>query len=251
MSHQTVPAPARIELHWAAQVLGAAADGWLEHRADDSHTAMTWASPILRGERASSGVSVGLDVATFALVAFDGDEQREVFPLVGRTLAESMQWVDRRFGAPRGIHARDYDMPESPIATGAAFTGGTAALVPWNDLGLAVLRAAITGDVRATAIRAWPHHFDLGAILYLDTESDAAQLSIGLSPGDRSYAEPYFYATPYPLADRPLPSLAGGGVWRREGWTGAVLTASALHEDRQAFEFMTSAIAGGKAMIAR
>ena len=68
-------------------------------------------------------------------------------------------------------------------------------------------------------IRIWPHHFDLGAIL-------PGTIGVGLSPGDAYYAEPYFYVTPPSPIDRG-PAIAGGGFWRTDGWTGAVLLASA------------------------
>ncbi|HMR10725.1 MAG TPA: hypothetical protein PKA88_33335, partial [Polyangiaceae bacterium] len=34
--------PARLELHWGAQVLAAAAAALVETREDDSHTSMLW-----------------------------------------------------------------------------------------------------------------------------------------------------------------------------------------------------------------
>jgi len=43
---------------------------------------------------------------------------------------------------------------------------------------------------------------------------------VGLSPGDGSFDQPYFYALPWPApADRELPRLDGGGTWQREGWS--------------------------------
>ena len=137
-----------------------------------------------------------------------------------------------RFGAPRGMHARDYDMPASPLATGERFVGHLAGARRARALVRPRARRAVADrrrEKRPTDIRIWPHHFDLGAILYLDPTDDHRQIGIGLSPGDGSYAEPYLYATPFPLAkDAALPSLPSG-TWRREGWTGAVLTA---HADR-------------------
>jgi hypothetical protein len=53
---------ARVQLHWAAQVLSAAADGWLPPQPDDSHTNMAWlAEPgALVGNAMPSGLRLAL-----------------------------------------------------------------------------------------------------------------------------------------------------------------------------------------------
>ena len=49
---------------------------------------------------------------------------------------------------------------------------------------------------------------------------------------------------------------AGGGVWHREGWTGSVLTASALvspaadQQAEQVSEFVDSALAAARELLA-
>jgi hypothetical protein len=54
---------------------------------------------------------------------------------------------------------------------------------------------------------------------------------VGLSPGDASYPQPYFYVGPYPHP--PLESLRplASGHWHREGWLAAVLTADELIQE--------------------
>jgi hypothetical protein len=126
-----------------------------------------------------------------------------------------------------------------------------AALRP-DGLALAVLardaevgRLPLSGRTRAEAfawivdragalgapVRVWPHHVDVGSVLPLGGGhgEGAASIGVGLSPGDEAIAEPYFYVTPWPPppADS-LPELPAGGRWRREGWTGAVLTGSEI-----------------------
>ncbi len=61
-----------------------------------------------------------------------------------------------------------------------------------------------------------------------------------MSPGDGSYAEPYWYVTPwpYPAAER-LPEL-DTGRWHTDGWVGAVLTGTEVvdqskHANQQEF----------------
>jgi hypothetical protein len=234
---------ARLELHWAAQVVAAAADAHLPKRADDSHTTMRWESPVMIGES-----TIELRVPDLVLVAATGEQ----FSLVGKTLAEGMAWADHRFAEPHGMHARDYDMPASPIATGERFIGHLAQLAElarWYDLGQAVLARITAGQPRATEIRIWPHHFDLGAILYLDATDDHRQIGLGLSPGDSSYAEPYVYVTPYPISKVPTFPALPSGTWRREGWTGAVLTGSEIVAGADPHAFMAAAVAAAHTMI--
>jgi hypothetical protein len=81
-------------------------------------------------------------------------------------------------------------------------------------------------------VRCWPHHFDVATLLTLDDApgESARSIGIGMSPGDASYDEPYFYVTPwpYPSAKTELPQLEGGGIWHTHGWTGAVLRGTTL-----------------------
>jgi len=259
--------PARIELHWAAQVIAAAGDGWLARREDDSHTAMTWEHEhrAMRGERLDTGASVALRVADLTVVVERDGAEPDELALRGRTLAEAMAWTDARLaagGAMRGIHARDYDMPEHALRTGATFAADPDALAElgrWYDAAIDVLRAELPAAA-AAALRIWPHHFDLGAILFLQAGAAAErapQIGIGLSPGDGYYAEPYYYVTPYPIVEGAVfPPLAGGGHWRREGFTGAILTGTTLlattdaaAQEAQARTFIASALAGARAVM--
>jgi len=79
----------------------------------------------------------------------------------------------------------------------------------------------------------WPHHFDIATLITLDVDEPdpetARSINVGLSPGDESYDEPYFYVTPWPEPREPEKEvLAGGGLWHKEDFTAAVLPASRL-----------------------
>jgi hypothetical protein len=249
----TTLVPARLELHWAAQVLAAAADAWLAPRPDDSHTAMTWdvTHYALVGAQTDAGVALALRPERFEIVVLRDELVGDGYALAGRTLAEAMAWADRELAAaarsaPRGIAARTYDMPAHPVGTsGAPFRADRAQLAElarWYSRGHAAL-VAVAADA---PLRVWPHHFDLGAVIHVTV---GAELALGLSPGDSAYAEPYFYVTPYPVPSAPqLPALAGGGHWHTSGFTGAVLTATALG-DRDPHAFLTSAITGARGLI--
>ncbi len=232
--------PARVELHWAAQVLGAAADGYVEPAPDDSHTAMAWQAGVLVGK---AGVS--LDVVAFELVIGNAK-----LALDGKTLADAMAWTDARLAgvvALRGLHARSYEMPDHPVAKGAAF-----ARAPIAD-GLAELARYYGNAAELLVVRlgphapcsVWPHHFDLGGEIRL---GDNREVDVGLSPGDSRYAEPYLYVTPYPIpTGATLPPLVAGGHWSTH-FTGAVLTNLVLAGEAGARQFLDAAIAASRVL---
>jgi hypothetical protein len=241
------PAPAalrdaRIQLHWAAQVLSATADSWLERAPDDSHTNMAWSDldgGSLLGHPTPAGLRLALALATFELVVRRGDEAAARLALAGATLGEALAWADRQAaaaagGSPRGVRVRDYDMPDHPVRrAGAAFDPDPQALVElgrWYANGDRILGEIAAAEPGSTPIRCWPHHFDIAGIAYLTPAgARGPQIGFGLEPGDHYYDEPYFYLTAWPRrADPVFPPLAGGGLWRQGDFTGAVLLASSV-----------------------
>src|SRR5215470_8624638 len=107
---------ARIQLHWAAQVLSGAADRWLQALPDDGHTSMAWSldTGALIGDAAASGLQLALAVHDLELCAVQGGRILAALALTGKTLAEAMHWADTQLadaegGPVREIQARDYD----------------------------------------------------------------------------------------------------------------------------------------------
>ena len=86
-------------------------------------------------------------------------------------------------------------------------------------------------------MRLWPHHFDIATLWTLDAGVDAEEarsVGMGLSPGDGTYAQPYWYVTPWPYPQAtaeelpPLPAGRWHAEARNGGWTGAVLLGEEL-----------------------
>lgn len=77
--------------------------------------------------------------------------------------------------------------------------------------------------VKDSPVRCWPHHFDIATLHML---GDGKTIGIGLSPGDDSIRDPYWYVNlwPYPHPSRLQPLQFG--MWFTEGWTGAEMPAS-------------------------
>jgi hypothetical protein len=257
---------ARIQLHWAAQVLSAAADRWLPAQPDDSHSNMEWCPEpgALVGNATASGVRLALVLRGFELRAVQGDRVIAALALTGNTLAEAMRWADAQIaraegGLPRGVRARDYDMPDHPVRTGTPFSPDPAALAElatWFAHADAVLREVAAREPAALPVRIWPHHFDTGSISFLDEPGPSSrQIGFGLSPGDHHHEQPYFYVTAFPLPSSPqFPPLPDGGFWREQPpFIGAVLlgTSIAAAPDPLAASrsFLEAAVAASRTLI--
>jgi len=237
---------ARTQLHWTVQPVMAFADCALEQLPDDSQANLGWRGDFeaLVGRQRPDGFSAGLRIPDMTLMVFDeGGAIAESFTLEGQTIDSAVSWLEevvaaRSGGAPeRPIRIREYEMPAHPVAEGAAFVldqpPAFAELARWFANGNLVLRE-LTSSARGWAeVRCWPHHFDLGTVISLESSGDASSgrsIGVGMSPGDTSFPEPYFYVNPYGLAQVPeeRPPLDSGGRWHTDGWFGAVLTAQSI-----------------------
>ena len=80
-------------------------------------------------------------------------------------------------------------------------------------------------------VRCWPHHFDIATYVSLEAgdPETARGIGVGMSPGDESYAEPYFYVNPWPhLEASALPLAPSPGHWHTHGFVGAIATGTEI-----------------------
>jgi len=240
----------RLELHWAAQLIGAVPLAFLQMTPDFSHANLGWipdrSTFATRRVGGSPPICAGLNVQEFSLAILD-DEGNVIddLTLEGTTLDEGYAWIAKMMDR-HGVGARDPgafhrpldDVPDHVVRRGEAFTGGDpearAELARWYDNALLVLSEVAHDAKGASPVRTWPHHFDMATLLTLEAAEDPAQIrsiGLGMTPGDSSYGEPYIYVTPWPYPKDPkLPALEGNGAWHSDGWIGAVLTGSRLIE---------------------
>jgi len=260
---------ARVQAHWAVQVVAAAGQTLVPHTPDTSHTALQWdaGEHALCGRpiAAAGGACLGLRLEELALaVVGPRGERRAELALPGRTLAEAMRWAGETLspGAQGALMRPPHELPMHPLEGGAAFQDGhgpalaeLARLYAQADL---ELRRCARSTPGAGEVLCWPHHFDLA--LLFELERDAAGRALrtvgaGFSPGDEFFAQPYWYANHWPETRRApgaLPPLAAG-EWFTEGWSGAVLRADALvaagAEERELLRaFLDSALAANGAL---
>ena len=90
-----------------------------------------------------------------------------------------------------------------------------------------------------SSIQLWPHHFDLGMLLFTgriipdqdpnNWDYSRGQMNFGFSFGDGETGEPYIYITIYPFQEKLLETeLPADAYWHTEGWNGAVIKYNSL-----------------------
>ena len=266
---------ARLQLHWAAQIPASVGYTYLDPVPDWSHVSLSWHAD---GCVLASGPTPGdapcraaLRPADLTLLLLDAHNVAvAAFPLDGRTLNEGYSWLATVLAEHSGgalnepLVRPDHEMPPHPVGDGGAFSRtpapAFAEMARWFADAHLLLEAVRAVEPAASPVRCWPHHFDLAVLLTLDPDAapeKARSIGVGMEPGDGSYAEPYWYVTPWPYPEHPtLPPLDGGGHWHTEGWTGAVLTARALvgegraaAQTRRVSDFVTSALAAAHRLV--
>lgn len=235
---------ARLQLHHALQIIGSAPISFVATRPDDSHTNLEWLPALgaLGTNWLESGrrVRFALRPEALALLALDDARVTSEYALDGRTVGDAVGWLRESlqtagYDASKLTTKKHYEIPAHAVASGTAFSRGVPAA--FAELARYYANAhELTAHVAATRPgasppRCWPHHFDLATLIVLPELAGRSTrtVGVGLSPGDDSYAEPYFYVAPnpHPNPDRlkPLGSL---GSWHTSGWVGAVLRGSEI-----------------------
>jgi hypothetical protein len=231
---------ARLQLHWAAQLVSGPGASLLPAQTDYAQTNLGWDSTlgVLVGHSAGpQSLQAGLVFEGLELLVLDGGRERSSLRLAGRTLPQALAWLGEEIaGDQSALTLPDFEMPSYPVDKGAPFSdAGTEArieLAAWFANAFALIRDVVANEPGASLVRCWPHHFDAASLIALDAgvgSEEARSIGVGFSPGDGSYDQPYFYVTPWPYPDtESLPPLAAGARWHRDGWTGAVLTGESL-----------------------
>lgn len=242
---------ARLQVHWAAQVLAAIGYTHVERAADDGQSNFGWVD----GMQLFAGRYVGDPPIGFG--AFDptaralsfhepGGDVLASIGTDGKTLDQLYDAMERAIAAaqerePVALERPTYDLPSHPVGNGGSFGGdddeARAALKAWFHDANLVMRdlKAKTTSLTATLPRLWPHHFDLGMLISLEEDGDPSKgrsIGIGLSPGDASDPLPYWYVNPYPRPETvdglPQPVF---GAWNTEGFVGLKLDAATVIGD--------------------
>ncbi len=261
----------RLQLHYAIQFAAAVGNFLTESKPDTSHASLTWNSELnlfVSGIVATEKpFQVALEPVSLTSIILDTQgEKLAEFSLGKKTMEQGINWLKREIsclgadGEKLTFVSYPDDFPDHPLARGTPFNGTqevqrqelTAYYANTNLL----LQEIVSTTEGASPIRIWPHHFDLATLISLPytQKGEAMSIGVGLSPGDSSYDQPYWYVTPWPYPDPAnLPELDGGGSWHTQDWVGAILSASQLSQgDEQLAQvkaFLQSAVKASLSLL--
>jgi hypothetical protein len=259
-----VLAAARNHAHKAAQLLTKAARANLEAQPDDSHSNLSWDAGrgAFLSQPLAGDVRVGLDISALRLIVAGSSDAS--LDLNGKSDAEALDWLDAQLAQsdlkPASATMLPYDLPGSVEAVDVydgTMSHGHSALAAWYDLANALFGefAKANSDIQPgpSPVRCWPHHFDIATYVALESGDfeTARGVGVGLSPGDATYDQPYFYVNPWPhLNADELPELPAPGYWHTQGFVGAIATAKHIFTlsdiDAELPAFIAGAFAVGR-----
>ncbi len=234
---------ARELCHAAVQWASKAARANLVPKVDDSHSNLGWVNEhfglVSHFLDAEQRIQLGFNFLERALLWVVDGRVDSSFDLTTGSEATVQVWVDEHLAAAdlraTPVAEMPYQLPAVDYAEFAGLKRHAVTLGHWYAAAHVALNGLVdrfrSMAVTEPVVRCWPHHFDIAALFVLD-EGDvetARSIGVGLSPGDESYSEPYFYCSPWPAPDTkslatPLPPWR----WHTEGFVSLVCTASSL-----------------------
>lgn len=252
-------APARLLCHLACQWPSKAARANLAAESDDSHSNLGWhgdhqalVSHFLDPER---HLQLGFGFSNQSLLWLVNDTVQDSLSLHSATETSAKDWVDSRLESAKLQTTEHAVMPydlniEARYSEFATLGAGAAVLGEWYDYGLQGMQALVEQHrpvcVVPPSVRCWPHHFDLGALFVLEAgdPETARSIGVGLSPGDESFHEPYFYCSPYPAPDvEALRPPVAPVFWNSHGFVSLILRSSDLDAATDLHQSLGSAFA--------
>lgn len=239
---------ARDMAHKAVQLITKAARANLDAKPDDSHSNLGWKDEagafVTQPLPGNDGeIFLGLNVSRLKLLIVNGDEAGPSLELTGVSETDAGKWMDEQLtllGLQEASSVQlPYDLPASAAGIGIYSTedlgDALTTLSVWFSLANAKLTEFAASQVDLSPgpspVRCWPHHFDIATYVSLESGDfeEARGVGVGMSPGDESYLQPYFYINPWPhLNADDLPDLPPPGFWHTQGFVGAIATAEQI-----------------------
>jgi len=244
-------------MHHAIQNVAAVGRKFSPQTDNDSYGTLIWVPGLSRlaGEWVTGNITFrsSLSIEDFKVLLVDKKVSTLAsFELEGRTYRQLMLWLEEQIGK-LGLEAANltmnlpYKLPDHPILSGEPFRleFGRAAveLSKYYHNAYVILRQIKQEYESDGEIVIWPRRFDMAMSITLkdtgDPETDTV-ITFGMSPGDESFPNPYFYISTKPFVDTALCSkLPDNALWVSEEWTGAVLLSKQLFEGDQELKVKT------------
>ncbi len=265
---------ARAQAHQAAQLITRAARANLPAADDDSHSSFSWHQEersfnVQSLKRGGPQLDLGIRIEDLTIV-LRGEGGASELPLHGKTTAQAAVQVDgilEEYGlSPVSGVALPYELPADVLAV-TQFEAHDRhkelkALASWFGFAAGLLNEIVEKNDHLKPgpgpVRCWPHHFDIATYISLETgDAETAKgVGVGLSPGDGTYGQPYFYINPWPHLDvSTLPAAPTHGHWHTEGFVGLIATSDELDSTNEkvsgARQFLASGLAIALDQLAR
>lgn len=238
---------ARKQLHQAIQNVAAVGRSFLPASEGDGFANLGWDFGLQRlvGHWVDANIKFRSSISIEKFEVYLVDENINTISSIsmqGIRQTEVMVWLEHQLSNLGADFSKinlsyPYVIPEYPTAKKEPFHIKNE--VALQELGrlyhntASLLKKILKEGQNVTEIICWPHHFDLTArITLLDTgdPGTSRSISLGMSPGDKYYNEPYFYCSPSPYPTKKLIDLNGvKGHWHQNDWIGAVLPARQLN----------------------
>ena len=243
-SHEAL-AEARKQIHQAAQLPSIAGRCLNPKDSADNYAALIYDknnNRLTSQSLGDSGFRAALSISDFKLdIINEKGESLISFTLAAKTYDEAFKWLAEKiselgFDPSKLSKNLPYQIPAYPTSNDVPFnytnTTYFAELQKYFFNAAYVLENTSKYEKNVSPVRCWPHHFDTAVLITIERNSDPEKsktIGVGLSPGDESYNEPYFYISPWPYPEnkKKLPIL-NHGHWHKEGWFGGVLTATEI-----------------------
>ena len=247
MGDKAAIAAALRQAHTASQWQARAGWGLIEARPDDSHYNLGWNADLkaFSTNELPDGSRLALRIADLTLMIIKQGASAATLSLHGLTDAGIRDWLGEQLAAA-GLDAAKldealpYDMPGGARGADEAYDAESTKealgeLSNWfanADMVLSQVVADYSGPAPGpSAVRCWPHFFDIATLIALDEDGaeNKRTIGVGMSPGDDNFDEPYFYISLWPVPDQSaLTELPAIGHWRSEGFSGAVAAAESI-----------------------
>lgn len=229
------------QFHLGVQNVAAVGRKFLEPLKSDENATLVWIPQYnrLAGKWIDGNIrfrsSIGFNDFSVHLV----DEQVQSissFELQGKSHGKIMVWLEEQialFGLDTSqlVLKLPYDLPEYLATVGKPFSIGDLSIA--QELGRyfhngQLIAEEVRKAFNSSEVRCWPHHFDISTQITVNNTGNpdtSSYVTVGLSPGDEEFAEPYFFVSPWPYPPvEELPKLTHG-QWVDEHWVGAILSA--------------------------
>jgi hypothetical protein len=230
-------------LHLTCQLLAKANRSFVPAQKDDSHTNLYY-DPLcqritgrwLQSDSGSILVTLNLHNQTLEFLSPKHEIVAEL-PTLNHSLPDIEAVAEKKF-AELGFDAEDFKRPLHFEITNYPFAKEALPSLPevnawmhYRQLAneachLLLGHAQIEGEIRI-----WPHHFDTGIYIPLQT---GLGIGFGLAMEDEMAGAPYFYMSGYPNKESlHYQNLPENDFWQwevNENWQGAILTLHTLSE---------------------